>query len=204
MNRLILQITSKAAVSSCESTGRSLSRHPLLLRVPPKSAFSTTTSSELESSSSPPQSTRTSPLPPTAPGGNLLDAFRDPLSREERLKSPVGRSWHARELRRKSFDDLHKLWYVLYRERNMLLTEQQLSRRHTLVLPQPDRLKKVRKSMGAIKQVLGERKREKIAQAALRQMEQMDEGYDEDNEDDDDEDTEMEPVEEPKKETEKV
>jgi predicted transcriptional regulator len=41
----------------------------------------------------------------------------------------------------------------------MLLTEQQLSRRRRLVFPQPERMKKVRKSMGAIKQVLGERKR---------------------------------------------
>jgi large subunit ribosomal protein L47 len=44
----------------------------------------------------------------------------------------------------------------------MLLTEQQLSRRKNIVFPQPDRLKKVGKSMGAIKHVLGERKRERI------------------------------------------
>ena len=44
----------------------------------------------------------------------------------------------------------------------MLLTEQQLSRRRQIVFPQPERFKKVRKSMGAIRQVLGERKRERI------------------------------------------
>lgn len=45
----------------------------------------------------------------------------------------------------------------------MLLTEQQLSRTRQLRFPQPQRMKKVQKSMGAIKQVLGERKKEKIA-----------------------------------------
>lgn len=53
--------------------------------------------------------------------------------------------------------------YVLYKERNMLLTEKNLSRRKGLVFPQPERWKKVKRSMAAIKTVLGERKREKIA-----------------------------------------
>lgn len=102
------------------------------------------------------------PLSSYAP--SPLDAFRDPVDRQTRAAEPVGRSWTAKELRRKSYEDLHKLWYVLYMERNMLLTEQQLSRRRQLIFPQPERLAKVRKSMGAIKQVLGERKRRKIAE----------------------------------------
>lgn len=53
--------------------------------------------------------------------------------------------------------------YVLYKERNMLLTEQQISRRKSIAFPQPERFMKVRKSMGAIKQVLGERKRAHLA-----------------------------------------
>jgi large subunit ribosomal protein L47 len=92
-----------------------------------------------------------------------LDAFRDPVDRQTRGTEPVGRPWSVDELRRKSYDDLHKLWYVLYKERNMLLTEQQLSRRRQVMFPQPDRMKKVKTSMQQIKQVLGERKRVKIA-----------------------------------------
>ena len=45
----------------------------------------------------------------------------------------------------------------------MLLTEKNLSRRKSMVFPQPERWKKVKRSMAAIKVVLGERKREKIA-----------------------------------------
>ena len=92
-----------------------------------------------------------------------MDAFRDPLSRQDRLENPVGRSWTVQELRRKSFDDLHKLWLVLYKERNMVQTELVLCRRNQVTLPQPNRLRKIQKSMGAIRHVLGERKRERIA-----------------------------------------
>lgn len=52
----------------------------------------------------------------------------------------------------------------------MLLTEANLSRRRDLLFPQPERRRKVRKSMGAIRAVLGERKRDKLAQVALRRM----------------------------------
>ena len=52
--------------------------------------------------------------------------------------------------------------YVLYKEKNMLLTETNLARRHGYNMVQPNRRQKVRKSQGAIKHTLGERKRKKI------------------------------------------
>jgi len=100
-------------------------------------------------------------------GPSPLDAFRDLVPKEKRDTEPVGRSWTARELRRKSYEDLHKLWYVLYKERNMLMTQTNLARRHGYYMNLPDRRQKVRKSMGAIKHVLGERKRAKIAEHKL-------------------------------------
>lgn len=105
-----------------------------------------------------------------------LDQFRDLVPQEKRETETVGRPWSAKELRRKSYDDLHKLWYVLYKEKNMLLTEANLARRHGYELIQSDRRKKVRKSMGAIKHVLGERKRKKIAdwRAYLEELEKFD------------------------------
>eukprot|EP01132_Coremiostelium_polycephalum_P003302 gene3302-4136_t len=67
----------------------------------------------------------------------------------------AGRSWAASDLRHKSFEDLHKLWFVLLKERNKLLSEKEMGKGRQLI--NPLRLKKVRKSMAAIKCVLGER-----------------------------------------------
>ncbi|KAK7689995.1 hypothetical protein QCA50_006637 [Cerrena zonata] len=72
-----------------------------------------------------------------------------------------GRSWTAAELRRKSFKDLHTLWYVLLRERNLLATQREEARRVDITqnaLRGATRVHVVRKSMARIKAVLNERR----------------------------------------------
>ncbi|KIY63119.1 MRP-L47-domain-containing protein [Cylindrobasidium torrendii FP15055 ss-10] len=72
----------------------------------------------------------------------------------------LGRAWLAPELRLKSFEDLHVLWYVLLRERNLLQTQQYELRRQGLKAAAHFgwRKKDVRKGMARIKYVLNERR----------------------------------------------
>jgi len=71
----------------------------------------------------------------------------------------TGRAWTVADLRRKSFDDLHKLWFILYKERNLVLTERERVRRiqRPLSKLEDNRYIKVKRSMAAIKVVLKER-----------------------------------------------
>lgn len=55
----------------------------------------------------------------------------------------AGRSWKASELRLKSWDDLQKLWYVLLKEKNMLMTQRQLLHSQNFRFPNPERIPKV-------------------------------------------------------------
>ena len=86
----------------------------------------------------------------------------------------VGRAWRADELRIKSFDDLHKLWFVLVREKNLLATQAAEAARQQVQWRGENRVLKVRapprgharhrpsqcrQSMARIKQVLAERQR---------------------------------------------
>ncbi|KAI3820773.1 hypothetical protein L1987_08321 [Smallanthus sonchifolius] len=84
----------------------------------------------------------------------FFEADRNP---EEEKPVVYGRSWKASELRLKSWDDLNKLWYVLLKEKNMLMTQRQMLHAQNLRFPNPERLPKVRKSMCRIKHVLTER-----------------------------------------------
>jgi len=72
----------------------------------------------------------------------------------------VGRSWTSSELRLKSFDDLHKLWFVCLKERTLLFTEQEWCRanvRHWT--GGKSKLWKLKKTMARIKTVVNERVR---------------------------------------------
>lgn len=81
-----------------------------------------------------------------------LRAFLD-LSVKDGKPAPTGREWQASDLRRKNWDDLHKLWHVLLKERLMLKSEQLRYRSKGESMPFPMRITKVRKSMNRIKQV---------------------------------------------------
>ncbi|CAK7348561.1 unnamed protein product [Dovyalis caffra] len=95
----------------------------------------------------------------TATSGHnpLEDFFEADRSLDEDKPIVYGRSWKASELRLKSWDSLHKLWYVLLKEKNMLMTQRQMLHAQNLRFPNPERLPKVRKSMCRIKHVLTER-----------------------------------------------
>ncbi|XP_055077123.1 39S ribosomal protein L47, mitochondrial isoform X2 [Periophthalmus magnuspinnatus] len=86
-----------------------------------------------------------------------LDEFFDfPENRgETTVKS--GAPWTAKQLRTKSNEDLHKLWYVLLKEKNMLLTLEQEAKRQRLQMPSPERIRKVERSMIRLETVVNER-----------------------------------------------
>uniref|UniRef100_A0A0X3NVN3 Large ribosomal subunit protein uL29m n=1 Tax=Schistocephalus solidus TaxID=70667 RepID=A0A0X3NVN3_SCHSO len=54
-----------------------------------------------------------------------------------------GRPWRIEELRRKSASDLHNLWYILLKERNMLMTMEEEHWRRLERMPNPERFEKV-------------------------------------------------------------
>ncbi|MQM00410.1 hypothetical protein Taro_033146 [Colocasia esculenta] len=76
---------------------------------------------------------------------NPLEEFFE-LDRKPDDETPVvyGRGWKASELRLKSWDDLQKLWYVLLKEKNMLMTQRQMLNAQNLRFPNPERIPKVR------------------------------------------------------------
>lgn len=91
----------------------------------------------------------------TALAQGLEEFFEAPL--QEGDKPRTGKDWKAEDLRKKSWDDLHKLWYVLLKERNMLASEKMRRKAKGEKMPNPTRTTKVRKSMARIKLVLTER-----------------------------------------------
>ncbi|KAI8920371.1 mitochondrial 39-S ribosomal protein L47 (MRP-L47)-domain-containing protein [Powellomyces hirtus] len=71
---------------------------------------------------------------------------------------PTGRAWLAAELRTKSFEDMHQLWWVCIKEQNKLYSQKEEARRFGLYFPHKERLHEVKLTMKRLKQVLWERR----------------------------------------------
>lgn len=87
---------------------------------------------------------------------DLMEFFDDKKNwTEEKVKH--GRPWRLDELRLKSNSDLHKLWFVLHKERNMLLTMEEAYREKGVSMPSHERIAKVDESMESLLSVVQER-----------------------------------------------
>ena len=93
----------------------------------------------------------------TTPKQNDLMEFFDDPNNWGKNEVKVGRSWRKEELRLKSSEDLHKLWFVLLKERNMLLTMEEAYKEKFEYFPNPERLDKVEDSMCNLETVVRER-----------------------------------------------
>uniref|UniRef100_A0A1B6MMC2 Large ribosomal subunit protein uL29m n=1 Tax=Graphocephala atropunctata TaxID=36148 RepID=A0A1B6MMC2_9HEMI len=102
--------------------------------------------------------TFTKQLSNTSPCQGLMEFFDDEKNwGEDNIR--VGRSWKKEELRIKSHSDLHKLWYVLLKERNMLMSMEHECKEAFEIFPNPERLDKVKESMHNLEEVVIERNR---------------------------------------------
>ncbi|XP_043249391.1 39S ribosomal protein L47, mitochondrial [Colletes gigas] len=88
---------------------------------------------------------------------NDLMEFFDDKKNWGRKEVKVGRSWLKDELRLKSNEDLHKLWFVLLKEHNMLLTMEEAYKQEYEYFPNPERIDKVLDSMSNLESVVRER-----------------------------------------------
>jgi len=88
-----------------------------------------------------------------------LDEFFDDPKNFGADSVKVGRQWLKDELRIKSNEDLHKLWYILLKERNMLLTMEHNYKEEVLAMPNQERIDKVEESMDNLETVVRERNR---------------------------------------------
>ncbi|XP_015516017.1 39S ribosomal protein L47, mitochondrial [Neodiprion lecontei] len=93
----------------------------------------------------------------TTPRRRALMEFFDDAKNWGEFDIKVGRAWRKDELRIKSNEDLHKLWFVLLKERNMLLTMEHAAKKDLEIFPNPERKYKVEESMSNLETVVRER-----------------------------------------------
>lgn len=87
-----------------------------------------------------------------------MEFFDEPSNwSETEVKS--GRAWKLDELRIKSNKELHQLWFILLKERNMLFTMEHECNEKVELFPSPERLDKVKLSMSNLETVVRERNR---------------------------------------------
>ncbi|KAH9310532.1 hypothetical protein KI387_025567, partial [Taxus chinensis] len=72
----------------------------------------------------------------------LEEFFEADRSLDDEKPNVYGRGWKAAELRLKSWDDLQKLWYVLLKEKNMLMSQRQMLQAQNMRFPNPERIPK--------------------------------------------------------------
>ncbi|KAI1344617.1 MRP-L47-domain-containing protein [Xylariaceae sp. FL0016] len=98
----------------------------------------------------------------TDPNHGLWQFF---YKRDQNMPTPEdleahGRGWAVEELRQKSWDDLHKLWWVCVKEQNRIMTakrEFEEMKLHNGKDQMEERLEEVQKTMRSIKHTLTER-----------------------------------------------
>ncbi|KAH8418485.1 hypothetical protein KR009_005228 [Drosophila setifemur] len=92
----------------------------------------------------------------SVPRQDLMEFFDDKKHWSE-IEVKVGRAWRTDELRIKSNKELHQLWFVLLKERNMLLTMEHECNDKMEIFPSPERIDKVKISMENLETVVRER-----------------------------------------------
>jgi large subunit ribosomal protein L47 len=78
---------------------------------------------------------------------------------DQRKQTKTGRSWRPEELRLKSHSDLHKLWYVLLKEKNKLKSDFLLCKQMNQIFYGHQDLGKIQLSMSRLLTIVNERKR---------------------------------------------
>ncbi|XP_055849738.1 39S ribosomal protein L47, mitochondrial [Episyrphus balteatus] len=93
----------------------------------------------------------------TSPPKQDLMEFFDNKDNWGENQVKCGRAWNKDELRIKSNTELHQLWYILLKEKNMLLTMEHECNDQMKLFPSPERLDKVDISMTNLEAVVRER-----------------------------------------------
>jgi len=86
-----------------------------------------------------------------------IEEFFDASENWNAQEVKCGRAYELEELRIKSNEDLHKLWYVLLKELNMLLTMENACKEDFIIFPNEERIDKVKLSMERLEDAVRER-----------------------------------------------